>query len=355
MGKNRNRQRREDRRRRQLEERGLLPPQTVYENSPPVLRLVRPEDERVSAEPIAPGLPDPPVDRVRQGNGLDGAGGEEKSAPDVVATPVPGPAPEVVASPVIVRRSFDATDINPIINHPSVFPFVTIPGIDYIDVSPVLADERNILLMGDGGGILFIWCEPGVYEIHTNFLKPERGAHGKGPYIQNFCLAAYRWMFTRTDCLILLTKIPAFNRAANIFAPLLGWVKEFDRQRVWPTKEGLCDLSYWSLPYNVWMRKTPDLMQAGRKFHERLTEEFLRHGIEEEQHPHEDCHDLYVGACAETMLSGQVEKAIALYNAWARFAGYGQIDLVSHSPMLIDIGNALLQLTGHTFKVVKVK
>lgn len=261
--------------------------------------------------------------------------------------------------PHLVRRSFDAAEINPILNDPAVFRFAACEGLNpgSLDVTPLLSDHRNVLLMAERGGILFLWHEPGVYEVHTNFLKPEKKERPEpGPPIGNACRAAYRWMFTHTDCMILLTRIPAHNRAAAVFAPLFGWVKEFERKAVWPSVEdGMVDMSFCSIRYDDWVRKTPSLKKSGRAFHERLEEEFKRHGRVDPQHPDDDCHDLHVGACAEMIMGGQVEKAIALYNRWARFAGYGLMAPVSLEPVVIDIGNALLQVTDDTFKVIMVR
>jgi hypothetical protein len=258
-----------------------------------------------------------------------------------------------------VKRSFDAGDINPILNDPAVFPLVSLPGMEAIDVAPQIADPRNVLLVAPGAGLIFFQTEPCYYEVHTNFLKPNRAAqsaNGAGPYIRNVCLDAYRWMFTHTDCLEIVTRIPAHNRAASVFAPLVGWTKEFERHGVWPTLEhGHVDMAFFSLRYDDWVRKTPGLMESGRWFHQRMAAECARLGHSEERHAEEDCHDLHVGACVETIFGGQLDKAIILYNKWARFAGYGLIALVSKSPLLIDIGDALLHLADNDFKVVKCR
>ncbi len=257
----------------------------------------------------------------------------------------------------LVLRSFDPAEINAILNDPAVFKYAAAQGFQKLDVTPLIADERNVLLMADGGGVLCIWCDQNTYEVHTNFLKPDRAKQSQsGPYIRNVCLAAYRWMFTRTDCMTLLTRIPHHNRAALIFSPLVGWVPEFERKAVWPAIDGeMVDMSFCSLRYDDWVRKTPDLMRIGRAFHARLSDEFRRHGALEEQHADEDCHDLHVGACAEMISGGQIDKAVALYNRWARFAGFGEMAIVARNPAVIDIGNALLQIVGETFKVILVR
>jgi len=114
-------------------------------------------------------------------------------------------------------------------------------------------------------------------------------------------------------------------------------------------------VNYCALRYDDWVRKTPSLEIAGRSFHQKLETEFYRLGRQEQQHPDESCHDRHVGACAEMMLSGQIDKAVILYNRWARFAGYGQIAVVSHSPSLVDIGNALIQVKDNDFKVIRCR
>jgi hypothetical protein len=262
--------------------------------------------------------------------------------------------PDITPVTSAVRRSFEASDINPIFNDPTVFPNVSIPGLDHIDCTNLVEDPRNVLLMADGGGILFCQIEPGIYEVHQAFLKPKRNSKG-GPHIRNVNVNAYRWMFTHTDCMVLLTRIPAFNRAAIIFAPLLGWRLEFERKSVWPTKDGMVDMSFFALRYEDWVKKDDHIVETGRSFHQRLDEERMRHGVEHEGHPDEECHDRHVGACAEMIYSGQPEKGVVLYNRWSRFSGYGQIALISRDPLMVDIGDALLLITERSFKALRMK
>lgn len=348
MGKNRNRQRRRSRELR--EAHGIISPQfqqpsITHESASPVLRLVRSEERDIPSEQDAAGLATPAIAPVRQPERSNGVSHQETSGNSLDSAIDTGSDDGAV----LVTRSFDAADINAIFNDPSVFPLVSVPGIEKIDVTELLKDPRNVLLMGEGGGILFCWHDIGTYEVHTAFLPQSRGRNAL-----KVSLAAYRWMFTHTDCWTLLTKVPAINPAAEKFCQLVGATKEFERKNVWPTLEGMADMSYWSLCYDDWIRKTPSLKQSGRAFHVRLEQEFARHGAKEEIHPDEDCHDLHVGACAEMIYGGQLDKAILLYNRWASFAGYRLIGLVSRAPAVIDIGNSLLQITGDTFKVIRV-
>lgn len=254
----------------------------------------------------------------------------------------------------MIRRSFDASEINPILNDHFVFRSIKLPGMKPgdIDVTSIIENPANVLLMADGGGIIFAQIEPGIYEVHTAFFKPKNLADGSGPHIRNACLAAYRWMFMHTDCMTLHTKAPEFNRAAIVFAPVVGWKFDFQRKEVWPTDNGMADMSYFTIRYDDWVRVAPDLVERGQSFHKKLDDEFLRLGVAFENHSDDETHDRYVGACAE-MLRGQPEKAVVLYNRWARVAGYAPIALLSSRPVIIDIQTAVLLIEDRTFTVIK--
>lgn len=258
-------------------------------------------------------------------------------------------------SPTAIRRSFEAAEINVIVNDPSVLPDVTNPGIDNLDLTDLVANPRNVLMMAEGGGIFFI-ADPevgsGIYEVHTSFLPPFRGAHAI-----NASLAAYRWMFTHTECMTLQTKVPAFNRKAALAARHVGFEPAFERKSVWPTDKGDVDLKFYSMPYETWLRKdAPAMIAAGHAFHTQFEAERERLGVTAPRnHPDEDCHDLRAGVCAEMVYSGQPEKGVALYNRWARFAGYEQIALVARSPLVVDIGDGVLMIQDRTFRVIKCR
>jgi hypothetical protein len=259
---------------------------------------------------------------------------------------------------MLIRRSFDASEINPILNDSSVFESIKLPGIAAgdMDVTEFVSNPLNVLLMAEGGGIIFVQPkvgnnEPsgGIYDVHTSFLENHRGSHAIRASRE-----AYRWMFTHTDCMILQTRVPSFNKAAATFCRMVGATLEFTRKNAWPT-EPPADMSYWSLKYEDWVRNASCLIASGRAFHTHLDEEFARHKALHDNHPDEECHDRYVGACAEMIYGGQPEKAVVLYNRWARFAGYGTIAMVSRSPLLIDIGSALLMIENDNYRVIQCR
>ncbi len=260
--------------------------------------------------------------------------------------------PDVLdATGIELRRSFEAAEINAIVNHPAIFPLVALPGLEEIDCSPLVSDPRNVLLIAEGGCFLFTQDEPGIYEVHTNFLPEHRG--------KNVILAAKeaaKWMFTHTDAMILQTRVPIFNKAALVAIKWCGFDFWFERKGGWLDSEGkAADVKYYRLSHENWIDKSAEMVAAGELFHARLDSEYSRHGRKPHSHPEDPYHDRQVGLCFETIFAGQPDKAVILYNRWARIAGYQQISLISRSPLIIDIGEALLLASENNFKVIKCR
>ena len=230
----------------------------------PILRLVRSEPDDVSPEPHAAGSDQPPIIDVRDIGGRVQDRGARKSN---LVSAARFDCGRTEAS-LLVTRSFDANDINPILNHPEVFPFISVPGIETIDATNLVGDQRNVLLMAHGGGLLFCFLEPGIYEVHTNFLPGFRGR-----YALRASLAAYRWMFTHSDCMTIIGRVAANNPAMETYCHLIGATKEFTRDMVWPTEKGDVSMSFWSMTYNQCVRQTPSLRESGRPFREKLGKE----------------------------------------------------------------------------------
>src|SRR5262249_14929094 len=153
------------------------------------------------------------------------------------------------------------------------------------------------------------------------------------------------FMFLRTDAMRIVTRVPhlcdIFRKACHAYGRALGFGKEFERKACWPTMDGrMVDMDFLAIEYEAWVRKLSGLEKAGHDFHEWLSEEFKARDLAEIPHPDDPSHDVRVGACSEMIRGGQYEKAVILYNRWARFAGYQPISLVSANPIIIDIGSA---------------
>lgn len=250
----------------------------------------------------------------------------------------------------MIQREFDATRLNAVVNHPAVHPWVSLPGQGELDLTPAASDPRNVLLMTEGGGLLFVQHEPGVYEVHTQFVPEVRGRAALKATRE-----AVHWMFTRTDCMEILTKVPQGNVAAEALTRALGGVLDFERKDAWQTPLGLRSVKYYGLRYADWVKSAGGLVERGHWFHDQLESEKVRMGSHAVVHDDDPAHDRHVGAAVEMILRGQVAKAIVLYNRWARFAGYVELQVVSVAPLIIDIQEALIQVSDGNFEVIQCR
>lgn len=246
------------------------------------------------------------------------------------------------------RRDFDATRINKIVNHPEVFKYVAIFGQTEFDLSQLVNEMENYFLLCDEGGCFFTPYETGVYEVHTQFLPTMRGVEAL-----KVMKEAFRYMFVNTDCMKILTKIPANNQPAIGIAKLLKAKFEFNRSNVWFGIDGeAVNMNYYSLHFDEWLKDNcAHYFDLGKDFHAKLDNK-----LNEPNHEEDVIHNINVGITAEMIFAGNVDKAIFLYNRWAKFAGYAPIYVVSKCPLIIHIKSALLQVvnTNDDFNVVKV-
>lgn len=246
-----------------------------------------------------------------------------------------------------VCREFSAENINRVINHPAVRPWVGAPAGQYVDVSPLVANLSNFLLMGQGGGVLFQCIEPGLYEAHTQFLPEFRGK-GAVAVVND----ALRYMFTRTDAVEIVTKVPAGNVGALGLVRAIHGQKLFDREKAWLTADGLVDVSYYSLTIMAWVGKAEGLAQSGEWFHGKLEAAKSETAGAAPLHEDDATHDQYVGATVEMIAAGQVNKGVAFYSRWAKISGYGPIAVIATNPVVIDIGDAILAVRDDDFDIL---
>jgi hypothetical protein len=115
------------------------------------------------------------------------------------------------------RATVDDTDaVAWIINHPSVRPHLGDEGNVWIDPSRLLEDEKNVLLFDDGGGQLFHWRGPGIFEAHSFYLVRGREALERGR-------EAVRRMFAEYEAEKIWRATPVENRRARWFNRQLGF------------------------------------------------------------------------------------------------------------------------------------
>ena len=229
-------------------------------------------------------------------------------------------------SEVQVQRHFDAGTMNRVLNHDQVRSWLANKEDGVLDLTNVVQDQRNILLMGEHGGQMFRWLQPGVYEVHTAVL-PE----GRGEWAGEMAAKAFRLMFTCSDAYEIVTRIPRGHIAALTLAKMLGMRHEFTASNAVKFRERITDLHVLSIRIQDWAAFAPGLVERGEWLHRRMREEAerLKLGIE----PHDDddeSHNRYTGLAAELALQGQLGKAVTLYNRWVSIVRHVRNGLLQH-------------------------
>jgi hypothetical protein len=226
--------------------------------------------------------------------------------------------------------SRDPAAYEAIFNHASVLPFVVQKGVGAQDLSAFFACPDNLGFLYDGCAFLVHYLEPQVYEVHSAALP-----HCRGKYVADAASISIRFMFLATPAMELFTRVVQGNLGAQALAQKMRFAPEFTREGTWLTDEGFKDVNFYALRYAEWVKHQDWLRMTGEWFH----------GILGDPHAHDSAHDLYVGAAVEMMLNNMPEKSVALYNRWARFAGYQLVGLAGVDPMVVDIGSHIVTLT----------
>lgn len=242
-------------------------------------------------------------------------------------------------------RTLDPRALNAAANHPDVRPWLG--GEGELDLSPVVLDPRNIAVSGEHGGFVLQAVGPGEYEVHT-IIAPE----GRAGLLSAF-RAGLRYVFIRTDALRLLTKVPDCNKAALRLAKAAGFRELFRREACWTAPDGeRCGVAYLALEFDDWRALDDTLIADGEWFHDRLDEAKRAAGSELSKHDDDEAHERAVGAAVQMLRAGNAEKAVALYNRWAIFAGYAPLALLSVSPVIVDAVDAVVEVRDQDMGVL---
>lgn len=243
----------------------------------------------------------------------------------------------------------DAARIDGLMNHPMVFPWVSRPGDPPIAMARVVRDPRNVVLLGAHGGIAFHWVMPGLYDTHTAVLPLGRGA-----WAEAFGAACRHWMFTRTDAVELLTKVPRSNMPARALTRRVpGGTCEYVIAGGWTRRDGRReDIEVWGVRIQDWLRHAPELVERGREFHRLLHLEYDRLGLGIARHDDNDVHDRFVGAAVEMILAGLPAKGVVYYNRWAAMVPAPRIKIESLNPLVIDVHDCRLLIEHGDIKVI---
>lgn len=243
----------------------------------------------------------------------------------------------------------DAALLNSVANHPDVRG--ALGGEGAIDLAPAIDDPANIALVNEAGGFLVMRQGPALYEAHTLFLPEGRGDRAIAAMQQGM-----RYLFTETDCLELRTRIPGNNPAAAMFARVSGFREIFTRDRAWPVSGGEpVSISYQTQTFDNWRARDPLIAAFGHAFHEELEVAKQAAGSALDQHPDDPAHDRAVGASFLMIRAGNVRKGVATYNRWASLAGYANITLLSETPPILDVVDAIVTMRNGAMEVLKCR
>lgn len=239
-----------------------------------------------------------------------------------------------------MRLSRDPAEYARLANDPSVLPFIVPAPCEAIDFTGFFENPENIGFLYNDCGFIVHNLEPGVYEVHSLALP-----HVRGPYVLAAASLSIRFMFFATGAMELLTRVPEGNVAATALTRKVGFSPEFVREKAWNAEDGLKDVSFYAMRYPEWVKHQDWLKEGGEWFHSLF-------GVSED-HPDDDSHNLYVGALMETVLAGQPDKGAFLYNRYARFAGYGTVDIVEREPLTFLVDEHLVKLADGKVEIAR--
>lgn len=146
----------------------------------------------------------------------------------------------------MIQRSFDIERVNQLANHPSIHPWVSIDDKP-LDLTSVVVDARNVILMGEGGGFVLHNLGNGDYEAHSLFLPEARG-----PNSMATAKAGMDFMFGQTDCQRILARCPRGNLAVLAFVRVLHFDYLRTEKDAWPTPKGMVDQKWYVMPRDKW-------------------------------------------------------------------------------------------------------
>lgn len=247
----------------------------------------------------------------------------------------------------MVTRHITAKWMNAVLNDDAVRPWVADVAEGPLDITPQVANQDNVLLMGEHGGCFFIKTALGSYEVHTACLKS-----GRGKWIFAFARHAVSFMFTQTDAVEIMTRIPATHPAARMLAVKTGLRYEFTRDDHCLFMGENVPVDIYSFRIQDWMPNADGMQEIGHDFHEKLNAAVAASGQIGEPHADDPNHNQYIGACVLMLRAGQIHKGVACYNRWAFASRHQPVILLSMSPPTLKFDAGTIVFLGDDIKVI---
>ena len=243
-----------------------------------------------------------------------------------------------------IERSTDVAHFTALCNAPDVRPWLGEDDhgsyADPFDASEIVMNANNVCVKTAHGGFIFVQQEPGIYQVHSLFTEAGRGRESIAAQREAAIL-----MFTETDCVELLTHVPVHNRAAWALAKMARFEHRFNRPQFFKDVNGeFQDIGFYGLTIERWALHAPLCAAYGRLFHRDLEIAKEAADMAEPLHADDSAHDHMVGAAVLMANAGLVDKAITVYNRWARFARYHPLERVNDEPIVVFTGDAFLTM-----------
>lgn len=237
----------------------------------------------------------------------------------------------------MIERTTDASAINAILNHPQVRPYIADIADGYVDVGKQLA-AGALALAGEYGAFMVYRYDVGIYECHTAVLPAGRGA-----WALAFAKAGATFMFTQTDCVEIMTRVPQGHVAAKALSEAVGFRHQFTTPPDCLFRGKAVPCHIYAMPMAEWFSRAEGLEAHGAAFHRWLNAQVGNgHG---EPHPADPGHNKVIGAALAMVSGGQVAKGIAFYNKNSIAARHATISLLSLNPPQIRFDAGVLTMT----------
>lgn len=245
----------------------------------------------------------------------------------------------------MLKRVTEASEINAILNHPSVRPWVADVSEGLLDVSDRVGNPANVTLVGEHGAFFCFKYTAGLYEVHTAVLQSGRGA-----WARDFAEAGARYMFTQTDCVEILTRVPQGHVAAKALTEAVGFQHQFTTPADCMFRGEMVPAHVYSLPLQQWFPRARDVEEEGAAFHAWLVKQ-VGNGSGQ-PHGADPAHNRIVGVTMAMIMGGQVRKGVVFYNTRSFAARHPTIALLNEDPPQIrfDVGVLTVKNGGICFE-----
>jgi len=246
---------------------------------------------------------------------------------------------------LIVKQTFNIAMVTGVLTHESIYPLITddnCPKAEDFDVSVTVSDTANYYLAvydddGTLGGMIdFLMINHIVYEGHINMLR-----HCRGDKAIRAVKMALEWMFSRTSCLRIVTKVASCFGSAKTLVETVGGKEEYSIEKSCKRGGVEYDQAFYAINLHDhihldWERYYDEGVTFFNQFRKTKLSRinYIMGGM------------FYVFA-----QTGNHEKAQMIYNEWARLAVAEPIDVLvvtGDNALVIKIGEDIVIMDdGH--------